>query len=164
MAAAVRPPRRRGPHNFRASEENELSLRRVVQFFFWEQWHSLRKYCARKSIKVVGDIAIFVDYDSADVWAHRIFSAFARTICSRRLSRVFPPDYFSATGQRWGNPLYDWDKIRATGYQWWVQRLRWATQTCDFIRLDHFRGFAHSGRFPPPNRTPSTADGSMGRG
>jgi len=135
-------------HNFRASEENELSLRRVVQFFFWEQWHSLRKYCARKSIKVVGDIAIFVDYDSADVWAHRDLFRLREDNLQPEVVSGVPPDYFSATGQRWGNPLYDWDKIRATGYQWWVQRLRWATQTCDFIRLDHFRGFAQFWEIP----------------
>jgi 4-alpha-glucanotransferase len=119
----------------------QLSMARVLQFFFWEQWHALRHYCAQKSIRVVGDIAIFVDYDSADVWAHRDLFRLKDDLLPEVVSGV-PPDYFSADGQRWGNPLYDWDAIRRSGYRWWIQRLRWATQTCDFIRLDHFRGFA----------------------
>jgi 4-alpha-glucanotransferase len=133
---------------FRESERSELSLRRIVQFFFWEQWHALRQYCAAKSIKVVGDIAIFVDYDSADVWAHRDLFRLREDNLQPEVVSGVPPDYFSATGQRWGNPLYDWDKVRTTGYQWWVQRLRWATETCDFIRLDHFRGFAQFWEIP----------------
>jgi 4-alpha-glucanotransferase len=132
---------------------NELSVRRIVQFFFWEQWHALRQYCAQKSIRVVGDIAIFVDYDSADVWAHRdLFRLRDEDLQPEVVSGV-PPDYFSATGQRWGNPLYNWKTIRADGYRWWVQRLRWATQTCDFIRLDHFRGFAQFWEIPASEPT-----------
>ena len=130
-----------------------LLQRRVVQFFFWEQWGALRDYCAQKSIRVVGDIAIFVDYDSADVWAHRdLFRLKDDDLLPKVVSGV-PPDYFSATGQRWGNPLYDWDAIRASGYQWWIQRLRWATRTCDFIRLDHFRGFAQFWEIPASEPT-----------
>jgi 4-alpha-glucanotransferase len=130
-----------------------LSIRRVVQFFFWEQWHAIREYCAEKSIRIVGDIAIFVDYDSADVWAHRdLFRLHEEDLLPEVVSGV-PPDYFSATGQRWGNPLYNWDTIRSSGYRWWVQRLRWATQTCDFIRLDHFRGFAQFWEIPASEPT-----------
>lgn len=131
----------------------DLAQRRVVQFFFWEQWRALRDYCAQKSIRVVGDIAIFVDYGSADVWAHRdLFRLNNDDLLPAVVSGV-PPDYFSATGQRWGNPLYDWDAIRASRYQWWIQRLRWATQTCDFIRLDHFRGFAQFWEIPASEPT-----------
>jgi len=132
---------------------SELLFRRIVQFFFWEQWHAVRQYCARKSVRVVGDIAIFVDYDSADVWANRhLFRLHEDDLQPEVVSGV-PPDYFSATGQRWGNPLYNWDAIRAEGYRWWVQRLRWATQTCDFIRLDHFRGFAQFWEIPASEPT-----------
>jgi 4-alpha-glucanotransferase len=130
----------------------ELATRRVVQFFFWEQWNALRQYCAKKSIRIVGDIAIFVDYESADVWAHRDLFRLKDDLQPEVVSGV-PPDYFSATGQRWGNPLYDWDAIRATQYRWWVQRLRWATQICDFIRLDHFRGFAQFWEIPADEPT-----------
>jgi 4-alpha-glucanotransferase len=131
---------------------SDLSICRVLQFFFWEQWHALRHYCAQKSIRVVGDIAIFVDYDSADVWAHRDLFRLRDDLTPDVVSGV-PPDYFSANGQRWGNPLYNWDAIRASGYQWWLQRLRWATQTCDFIRLDHFRGFAQFWEIPADEPT-----------
>jgi 4-alpha-glucanotransferase len=133
--------------------DTDLSIRRVVQFFFWEQWHALQHYCAQKSIRIVGDVAIFVDYDSADVWAHRdLFRLKEDDLLPEVVSGV-PPDYFSATGQRWGNPLYNWDAIRASGYRWWLQRLRWATQTCDYIRLDHFRGFAQFWEIPASEPT-----------
>jgi len=130
----------------------EMAVRRVIQFFFWEQWRALRAYCAKKSVRVVGDIAIFVDYDSADVWANRELFGLRDDLEPEFVSGV-PPDAFSATGQRWGNPLYDWEAMRRQHYQWWVQRLRWATQTCDFIRLDHFRGFAQFWEIPATEET-----------
>ena len=130
----------------------DLSIRRAVQFFFWEQWSALRHYCAQKSIRTVGDVAIFVDSDSADVWAHRELFRLKDDLQPEAVAGV-PPDYFSATGQRWGNPLYNWDTLRATGYQWWVQRLRWAVQTCDLVRLDNFRGFAQFWEIPASEPT-----------
>jgi 4-alpha-glucanotransferase len=130
------------------SAGRELELRRVTQFFFWEQWRALRSYCAEKGIRVVGDIAIFVDFESADVWANRELFRLREDNLQPDVVSGVPPDYFSASGQRWGNPLYNWVAIRASGYRWWVQRLRWATQTCDFIRLDHFRGFAQFWEIP----------------
>jgi 4-alpha-glucanotransferase len=131
---------------------SERALRRVIQFFFYEQWRALRRYCAEKSVRVVGDIAIFVDYDSADVWAHPELWRLKEDLQPEFVSGV-PPDAYSATGQRWGNPLYNWDVMRSAGYQWWVRRLRWATQTCDYIRLDHFRGFAQFWEIPATEET-----------
>jgi 4-alpha-glucanotransferase len=131
----------------RSKFASQLATARVIQFFFYEQWHAVRLYCAQRSIRVVGDIAIFVDYDSADVWAHRDLFRLRDDLEPEVVSGV-PPDAFSATGQRWGNPLYNWDAMRRDGYRWWVQRLRWATQTCDYIRLDHFRGFAQFWEIP----------------
>lgn len=133
--------------NARAELAKEIMTRRVIQFFFWEQWRALRFACAQRSIRVVGDIAIFVDYDSTDVWAHRDLYRLRGDLNPEVVSGV-PPDAFSANGQRWGNPLYNWDAMRAQGYDWWIQRLRWATQTCDYIRLDHFRGFAQFWEIP----------------
>jgi 4-alpha-glucanotransferase len=136
---------RRNPealHEFLQNATPDLAVRRVVQFFFWEQWHGIRDYCAKKNIRIVGDVAIFVDYDSADVWANRLLFRLKEDDLLPEVVSGVPPDYFSATGQRWGNPLYNWDAIRAENYRWWTHRLRWATQTCDYIRLDHFRGFA----------------------
>src|SRR5271165_2660171 len=131
---------------------SEMAVRRVIQFFFYEQWRALRLYCAQKSIRVVGDIAIFVDYDSVDVWANQELFRLKDDLGPEAVSGV-PPDAYSATGQRWGNPLYDWDAMRSQGYKWWVQRLRWAAQTCDFIRLDHFRGFAQFWEIPASEPT-----------
>jgi 4-alpha-glucanotransferase len=121
---------------------NELAILRVLQFFFWEQWHALRHYCRQRSICVVGDIAIFVDYDSADVWGNRNLFRLNEDSLDPEVVSGVPPDYFSSTGQLWGNPLYDWERIRSSGYRWWIERLRWAAHTSDFIRLDHFRGFS----------------------
>src|SRR5581483_491072 len=131
---------------------SELALRRVIQFFFWEQWRAIRHRCAERSIRIVGDIAIFVDYDSADVWANRGLFRLKENLEPEVVSGV-PPDAFSATGQRWGNPLYNWDVMRSRGYGWWISRLRWATQTCDYIRLDHFRGFAQFWEIPADEPT-----------
>src|SRR5690242_11573739 len=100
-----------------------------------------------------GDIAIFVDFESADVWANRGLFRLREDNLQPEVVSGVPPDYFSVNGQRWGNPLYNWDAIRASGYSWWVQRLRWATQTCDFIRLDHFRGFAQFWEIPASEPT-----------
>ena len=130
----------------------DLATRRMIQFMFYEQWRALRHACAQRSIRVVGDIAIFVDYDSADVWAHSDLFRLKDNLDPEVVSGV-PPDAFSATGQRWGNPLYDWNEMRARGYKWWIQRLSWAARTCDYIRLDHFRGFAQFWEIPASDPT-----------
>lgn len=125
----------------------DLDIDRVIQFAFWEQWHALRSYCASRRIRITGDIAIFVNYDSADVWSHPELFRLNDSLECEVVSGV-PPDAFSATGQRWGNPLYRWDTMRERGYDWWVKRMRWSTQTCDYIRLDHFRGFEQFWEIP----------------
>ena len=136
----------------RSQFQAEIALCRVIQFFFWEQWRALRRYCAERSIRVVGDIAIFVDYDSADVWSQRELWRLRDDLEPEVVSGV-PPDAFSADGQRWGNPLYNWDMMRSRGYRWWIQRLAWAAQTCDYIRLDHFRGFEQFWEIPAQEPT-----------
>jgi 4-alpha-glucanotransferase len=118
----------------------DLAMRRGMQFAFYEQWRALRHHCAQRSVRVVGDLAIFVNYDSADVWTHPELFRLDENRNPEVVSGV-PPDFFSKTGQRWGNPLYRWDVMKGRGYAWWIARLRWATQNCDYIRLDHFRGF-----------------------
>jgi 4-alpha-glucanotransferase len=131
----------------------EIDLRRVLQFFFFEQWRALRLYCAQRSIRIVGDIAIFVDHDSADVWSHRDLFRLKKDDFEPEAVSGVPPDAFSATGQRWGSPLYNWSVMKARGYDWWIDRLRWATQTCDYIRLDHFRGFEQFWEIPASDPT-----------
>jgi 4-alpha-glucanotransferase len=118
----------------------ELAVEQAIQFFFDEQWCALRNYCQDRDIRILGDVAIFVNYDSADVWTHpELFELDEE----RRMIRVsgVPPDYFSATGQRWGNPLYKWGELRERGFDWWVARIRRTLALYDMIRLDHFRGF-----------------------
>jgi len=130
----------------------ELERVQVVQFFFHEQWTALRAYCAQHRVRILGDVAIFVNYDSADVWTHpEIFELDAQ----RRPLRVagVPPDYFSATGQRWGNPLYKWSKLEEHGFDWWVARIRRALALYDSTRLDHFRGFEAYWAIPADEET-----------
>jgi len=131
---------------------DDLKIRSALQFAFYEQWQALRRYCAERKIRIVGDVAIFVNYDSADVWMHRDLFRLNENLDPEVVSGV-PPDFFSKTGQRWGNPLYRWDVMKAQGYEWWVQRLRWATRNCDYIRLDHFRGFDQFWEIPAADPT-----------
>jgi 4-alpha-glucanotransferase len=118
----------------------DLAIEQVIQFAFDEQWSALRQYCAEREIRFIGDVAIFVNYDSADVWTHRDIFDLNEDLSPVRVSGV-PPDYFSATGQRWGNPLYRWDVLEERGFDWWVDRIRRAHSLYDLTRLDHFRGF-----------------------
>jgi 4-alpha-glucanotransferase len=131
---------------------DDLRVRSALQFGFYEQWRDLRRYCADRNIRIVGDVAIFVNHDSADVWTHRELFRLNGNLDPEVVAGV-PPDFFSKTGQRWGNPLYRWDVMKERGYQWWIQRLRWATRNCDYIRLDHFRGFDQFWEIPASDAT-----------
>jgi len=131
----------------RMKMRDDLDVRSAVQFFFYEQWQALRSYCAERSIRVAGDIAIFVNFDSADVWTHPDLFRLTAELEPEVVAGV-PPDFFSKDGQRWGHPLYRWDVMRARGYGWWIDRLRWATRCFDYIRLDHFRGFSQFWEIP----------------
>jgi 4-alpha-glucanotransferase len=119
---------------------DELEIQQAIQFAFDEQWKALRAYCTERDIQFIGDIAIFVNFDSADVWTHPEIFELREDLSPIRVAGV-PPDYFSQTGQRWGNPLYKWDVLEARGFDWWVDRMRRAHSLYDIIRLDHFRGF-----------------------
>ena len=136
----------------RSEMAQELNRERFLQFSFFQQWCELRSYCAERGIRIVGDVAIFVSYDSADVWTHPDIFQLHEDLTPEVVSGV-PHDAFSATGQRWGNPLYDWDKLKARGYDWWIERLRWAVETCDIVRLDHFRGFEAYWEIPADEET-----------
>jgi len=135
---------------------DELNVGRFLQFAFLEQWRAVRDYCSARNIRIIGDIAIFVSYDSADVWTHPDVFRLDRDGNPEVVAGV-PPDAFSETGQRWGNPLYKWDALRDRGYDWWVQRVRWALMLCDYIRLDHFRGF--QGYWEIPASEPTAVNG-----
>ncbi|MGB6132202.1 MAG: 4-alpha-glucanotransferase [Acidobacteriaceae bacterium] len=124
----------------RTEHAEEIAVAQAIQFAFDEQWRALREYCAARDIRFIGDVAIFVNYDSADVWTHPELFELNQDLLPLRVAGV-PPDYFSATGQRWGNPLYRWDVLDHNGFAWWVDRIRRAHFLYDIIRLDHFRGF-----------------------
>ncbi|HZD49539.1 MAG TPA: 4-alpha-glucanotransferase [Silvibacterium sp.] len=136
----------------RQEHSEELAIQQIIQFAFDTQWSSLHAYCGERKIKLIGDVAIFVNYDSADVWTNPGFFELHEDLAPIRVSGV-PPDYFSSTGQRWGNPLYKWDVLRKQGFSWWVDRMRRAHSLYDIIRLDHFRGFEAFWSIPAEEQT-----------
>ena len=122
------------------------------QMLFFRQWSALRERAHQQGIRMIGDIPIFVSADGADVWSHPELFFLDE---ERRPTVVagVPPDYFSTTGQLWGNPLYHWDMHRQTGYTWWMQRFRAILGMVDVVRLDHFRGFAGYWEVPAGSAT-----------
>jgi 4-alpha-glucanotransferase len=111
-----------------------------LQFLFYEQWNELREYARAREVKIMGDLPIYVSHDSADVWTNRQYFHLDALGNPTAVSGV-PPDYFSQTGQLWGNPIYRWDALAKDGYRWWLDRFRATFTTVDMVRLDHFRGF-----------------------
>lgn len=118
----------------------EIDFYKFQQFLFAKQWTALKAYANRKKIKIVGDIPIYVAFDSADTWSHPELFQLDEN-CTPIGVAGCPPDAFSATGQLWGNPLYRWDYHKQTGYRWWIQRIAYCYQLYDIVRIDHFRGF-----------------------
>lgn len=119
---------------------NKIELYKFTQFLFFGQWLSLKGYANERNIQIIGDIPIFVAFDSADVWSNPDLF-FLKEDGSPAVIAGVPPDYFSETGQRWGNPLYRWDRMKAQNYAWWVSRLKMTFTQADVVRIDHFRGF-----------------------
>jgi 4-alpha-glucanotransferase len=122
---------------------HELSFWRFVQFCFDRQWHALRRYANERGVRIVGDLPIFVAAHGADCWSRPDLYLLDEDLRPRVVAGV-PPDFFSETGQRWGNPLYDWAAMADDGYAWWVARVRRQLALVDLVRVDHFRGFAAS--------------------
>jgi 4-alpha-glucanotransferase len=125
---------------------------RFAQYLFFRQWMLLRKYCAERGVRVVGDVPIFVAHNSADVWSRPHLFLLEEDGSPRVVAGV-PPDYFSPTGQLWGNPLYDWDAMRREGFAWWIERMRATLRAVDVVRVDHFRGFAAYWEVPAADAT-----------
>jgi 4-alpha-glucanotransferase len=141
----------------------EIGIHRLLQFFFREQWHLLKAYANARGVRIMGDLPIFVAHDSADVWAHpELFHLDAEGLPT--VVAGVPPDYFSVTGQRWGNPLYRWDALAATGYTWWIDRFRHLLQTVDMVRIDHFRGFEQYWAVPAGHETAQYGEWQPGPG
>ena len=125
------------------------------QFLFFRQWYALKTYANERGIKIIGDIPLFVAYDSSDAWAHPDLFYLDETGKPTVVAGV-PPDYFSPTGQLWGNPLYRWETHKADDYRWWLERIRATLKLVDIVRIDHFRGFAGYWEIPAGNPTAET--------
>ena len=139
-------------NKYKAELANEIEYHNFIQFLFFTQWNNVKKYANDNGIKIIGDIPIFVAVDSSDAWANPEIFLFDPELKPVKVAGV-PPDYFSATGQLWGNPLYDWDKLKELNYKWWVDRVRANLSTCDIIRIDHFRGFDEYWAVPYGDKT-----------
>jgi 4-alpha-glucanotransferase len=149
--------------DFGAAHGRELVEEQVLQFAFSQQWNELRAAAELSGIRILGDIAIFVNMDSADVWVHPDLFDLDEKLNPIRIAGV-PPDYFSKTGQRWGNPLYRWDVLKERGFDWWIDRMRRSTALYDIVRLDHFRGFEAYWSIPAAEETAVNGEWVKGPG
>ncbi len=131
-----------------------MNYYRFIQYEFFSQWSALRSYANSKDIKIIGDLPIYVSCDSADLWGEPEQFILDGRLVPTRVAGV-PPDDFSATGQLWGNPLYNWDRMREGGYRWWCERIKHATKLYDKIRIDHFIGFQNYFSIPKDAQTPA---------
>lgn len=139
-------------HKFKEELSDQIHYQEFLQFEFYRQWMELKAYANGNGIQIVGDIPIFIAFDSADAWSHPDLFYFDPELKPVKVSGC-PPDYFSITGQLWGNPLYNWEKLKAAGYQWWIKRFSQTLELVDIVRLDHFRGFAAYWAIPYGNPT-----------
>ncbi|MCL4385589.1 MAG: 4-alpha-glucanotransferase [Actinobacteria bacterium] len=117
-----------------------IKKEKFLQFIFFKQWFNLKNYCNNLGIKIIGDIPIYVDFESSDVWANPEIFKLDSDKNPTFVSGV-PPDYFSKSGQLWGNPVYNWDNLKKNNYKWWINRIEYNLNLYDFVRIDHFRGF-----------------------
>jgi 4-alpha-glucanotransferase len=131
---------------------HEIQREKFLQYVFYKQWTSLKNYCNQKGIQVIGDIPIYVVHDSVDVWAHPELFRLGKDKKPYVVAGV-PPDYFSKTGQLWGNPLYRWDVMQKRKYDWWVERMAHNLRLFDWVRIDHFRGFVGYWEIPAKEKT-----------
>ncbi|MEN6563734.1 MAG: 4-alpha-glucanotransferase, partial [Christensenella sp.] len=142
---------------------DSIRFYQFVQFLFFEQWSKLRTYANARGVKIVGDLPIYVPLDSADVWSapwEFQLDSERRPTCVAGV----PPDYFSADGQLWGNPIYDWDHMKQTGYAWWMRRMRSACTLFDCVRIDHFRGLSSYWSVPAGAETARVGEWVKGPG
>ncbi len=137
---------------YRNTLHNEIAQICFQQFVFFGQWRALRAYCRARDVELIGDVPIYVNEDSVDVWANPELFKLDDQLRPRVLAGV-PPDYFSETGQLWGNPVYDWQRMEQDGFAWWVRRIRRNMELFDLVRLDHFRGFVACWEVPAGHET-----------
>lgn len=143
--------------------KDQVGFYEFIQFLFDRQWRRIRLYAAKKDIWIIGDIPIFMSLDCTDVWAKKDLFKLDSKGYPTEVAGV-PPDYFSATGQLWGNPLYDWNYQKKTGYRWWIERIKRQLELVDFIRIDHFRGFESYWAVPYGEKTAENGEWKKGPG
>lgn len=150
-------------NRYRSDLSWEAGFYKFQQYFFAKQWHKLKKFANEKGVKIIGDIPIYVAYDSSDVWAHpELFDLDEENVPNAVAG--CPPDPFAATGQLWGNPLYRWDYHKETDYAWWLSRLKNCFNLYDVVRIDHFRGFDEYYTIPFGNETAEIGEWKKGPG
>ncbi len=142
---------------------DRIAMRKFSQYLFEQQWADLKTYCNERGVRIFGDLPIYVAQDSADVWANRHLFTLQEDGYPTTIAGV-PPDYFSETGQRWGNPLYRWDSMKASGYAWWTSRMARIMELVDLVRLDHFRGFEAYWEVPASEETAINGSWRQGPG
>ena len=160
------PLRLREPSAVKSAEkkyEAEMDFYIFLQFKFFQQWHKLKKYANDNGIEIIGDIPIYVSPDCADVWAQPELFELDEKRVPKRVAGV-PPDYFSATGQLWGNPLYNWEEMHKTGYKWWLKRIGKSKESFDMLRIDHFRAFDTYYAIPYGHKTAENGTWEKGPG
>ena len=143
--------------------KNEIDFWIFVQYMFFKQWYSLKKYANDNGIEIIGDIPIYVAEDSADIWSNPEYFNVDENMVPITVAGC-PPDTFSATGQLWGNPIYNWDNLDKDGYSWWIDRVRESFKLYDVVRIDHFRGFEAYWEIPYGNKTAEFGQWTKGPG
>lgn len=141
----------------------ETEFFKFIQYKFFRQWANLKKYANDKGIEIIGDMPIYVSYDSVEAWATPELFQFDKNKKPKAVAGC-PPDDFAATGQLWGNPLYDWEYHKKTGYKWWIERLKFSASVYDIVRIDHFRGFESYYSIPYGNKTAEKGEWKKGPG
>jgi len=137
---------------WREQKAESIAVKKIIQFYFFQQWGELRRYANERGIKIMGDVPIFVASDSVDAWANRELFLMDKDGRQTAMAGV-PPDYFSVTGQLWGNPLYDWKAMEKDGFKWWINRVKAMLGLVDIVRIDHFRGFEGYWEVPAGSET-----------
>lgn len=158
--------RRRDPETvayYTSILQDEIDFHRFIQYCFHTQWHALKTYAKEKGVGIIGDLPIYIAMNSADVWAHPELFLLDSDLQPTHVAGV-PPDYFSETGQRWGNPLFDWDAMEQSGFSWWVKRLEASLELYDMVRIDHFRGFEAYWSVPAEEETAINGEWIKGPG
>jgi len=138
--------------NLKKKYGQDIEKKKFFQYIFYKQWHTLKNYAREKGIQIIGDIPIYVNYDSVDVWCHPEIFKLDENKNLKYLAGV-PPDYFSKTGQLWGNPVYDWGKLKKSKFGWWIKRIEHNLTLFDYLRIDHFRGFVDFWQVPAGEET-----------